>query len=69
MRNFEVHQELSLLGVSPEVHALVDDLDLDFGVCPLYRRKLLDSRLPYRKPICRVYVPYYDLPTVQGRLF
>lgn len=30
MTRCEVHSELSLLGVSSEVHALVDDLVLDF---------------------------------------
>lgn len=34
MTNAEVHAELSLLGVSSEVHQLVDDLGLALGHVP-----------------------------------
>ena len=68
----EIHLELAVLGVSSEVHALVDDLQLDFGkpclaACKILRRN--SSRIPYLKPRCHVYVPYFDIPTIQGRLF
>lgn len=68
----EIHLELAALGVSSEVHALVDDLQLDFGKPYLAARKILrrnSPRLPYLKPRCHVYFPYFDLQTVQGRLF
>lgn len=44
MTNSEIHAELSNLGCSSEVHALVDDLDLDFGCPPLTFRLLKKCR-------------------------
>ena len=44
MTNKDIHSELSLLGVSSEVHAIVDDLDLDFGVPPQVFRLLRKRR-------------------------
>lgn len=72
MTRNEIHNELSLLGVSSEVHKLVDDLDLDFGVPRLSFKQMIKHRtdkLPYKKSFCHVYEsnPYYK-ETI-GRLF
>lgn len=71
MNRFDLHRELSLLGVSSEIHALVDDLDLDFGVPCFTMRKILRrcGRELYIKPRCRVYVSHFPVQTIQGRLF
>lgn len=65
MTNKEIHDELTLLGVSSEVHALVDDLDLDFG-------RSRPAHKPYR-PLTEfpkhVYKPKTAFVEVQGRLF
>lgn len=44
MKRVDIHNELSNLGCSSEIHALVDDLDLDFGCPPLTFRLLKKSR-------------------------
>lgn len=71
MRLTHLHDELAAFGVSQEVHALVDDLCLDFGRPPfilriLYRKSLKEI---YVKPRCRVYVSHHYIPPIQGRLF
>lgn len=44
MTNLEVHNELSTIGASSELHSLVDDLDLDFAPAPLWFTQLLRKR-------------------------
>lgn len=73
MRAIDIHNELTLLGVSSEVHALVDDLGLDVGCVPLWFRYVLKhvnqsyrTPLPVRK---YVYVPHNRKEYVQGQLF
>lgn len=69
MKLSEVHNELTLLGVnSPEVHALVDDLHLDFGSVPDWLRDLL--RVPsVQKFPAYVYSPHTSYKEKTGRLF
>lgn len=71
MRRIDVHNELSCLGVSSEVHALVDDLDLDIGRPCITLRMIFHKALKeiYVKPRCRVYVSHYYNAPIQGRLF
>ena len=67
----EVHQELTLLGVcSPEVHQLVDDLGLVFGVLPMaYRFLLKHENCPHLVNIEKhVYQPHNRKTFVQGKL-
>lgn len=72
MRARDVHAELSLLGVSAEVHALVDDLALDFGRHPdwyVIHCRVLES---YKTPLPKfkyVYKPKAAYHFVQGKLF
>lgn len=71
MTNKDVHDELTLLGVSSEVHALVDDLDLTLREPPLGERLLYPSRKVH-KPLQfnkHVYQPHTVVKEVQGRLF
>lgn len=49
MTNLEIHNELSAIGLSSEVHALVDDLDLDFAPAPLWFSQMLRKRR--KKPL------------------
>lgn len=67
----EVHQELTLIGVSSEVHNLVDDLGLDFGVMPMaYRFLLKHENCPHSVNVERyVYQPRNRKTFVQGKLF
>ena len=51
MTNKDIHDELAALGISKEIHSLVDDLDLDFGVPPLA------FRLLHKRRKVSVYVP------------
>lgn len=68
MTRSEVHQELTLLGVSSEIHNLVDDLDLDLGRPNLAFRLLLKTRhIP--ETFKNVYTPHQRHTLVQGRLF
>lgn len=73
MRSIDLHNELTLLGVSSEVHALVDDLGLDIGYTPLWFRYVLKhvyqsykTPLPLKK---YVYQPRPAYNFVQGKLF
>lgn len=69
MKTLEVHSELTLIGVnSPEVHRLVDDLQLDIGPVPLWFRLLLKSR-KLVKIHKNVYSPHTVRKEVCGRLF
>lgn len=69
MKTSEVHSELTLLGVnSPEVHCLVDDLQLDIGSVPLWFRLLLRSKKKINLPE-HVYQPKTIRKEVCGRLF
>ena len=69
MKSVEVHAELTLLGVnSPEVHSLVDDLQLDFGSVPFWFRCLLRPRIVV-KLTKNVYLPKTIRKEVCGRLF
>lgn len=69
MKTSEVHSELTLLGVnSPEVHSLVDDLQLDIGPVPLWFRLLLRPRKSVNVPK-NVYSPHTIKKEVCGRLF
>lgn len=75
MRTCDVHTELSLLGVSSEVHALVDDLGLDLGHVPFWFRQLLRhndqsylTSLPHFG-FKYVYKPYTTHDYIQGKLF
>ena len=67
----EVHQELTLLGVCSEVHLLVDDLELDFGVMPLALRFILKHEFcPHSVNVEKhVYQPHNCKTFVQGKLF
>lgn len=62
----EVHLELTQLGVSSEVHALVDDLELFPRVPPLafdlFRKPRKQVDFPKN-----VYTPHIRLEEVQGR--
>lgn len=62
----EVHLELTQLGVSSEVHALVDDLELYPRVPPLafdlFRKPRKQIDIPKN-----VYTPHTSLQEVQGR--
>lgn len=67
----EVHEELTLLGVCSEVHQLVDDLDLRFGVlsqaeCFLLKHKYNPHSVNVEK---YVYQPKNRKTYVQGKLF
>lgn len=70
MRLVDIHQELTLLGVSPEVHRLVDDLHLDFGCPPQWWidqcKRGTFSILKFEK---NVYEPRICHEEFQGRLF
>lgn len=72
MRAIDIHRELTLLGVCSEVHALVDDLALDFGRCPdwfIIHCKVQES---YKTPLPKfkyVYKPCTTHYFVQGKLF
>lgn len=69
MKISELHSELTLIGVnSPEVHALVDDLQLDFGPVPLWFRLVLRPRRIVKVPK-NVYTPHTVKQEVVGRLF
>lgn len=70
MTNKDVHDELAFLGVSSEVHALVDDLDLTLRVPPPGERFLYPSR-NVCKPLDsqkHVYQPKTVFEEVPGRL-
>lgn len=73
MRAIDVHRELDLLGVSSEVHALVDDLGLDFGSTPFWFRCVLKHRLELYKTLLPkfkyVYKPHRTHDYIQGKLF
>ena len=73
MRAFDVHRELTLLGCSSEVHALVDDLELDFGSTPFWFRCVLSHfNQSYKTPLPKfkyVYQPRPAYDYVQGKLF
>lgn len=71
MNRMDLHRELMLLGVSPEIHALVDDLDLDCGVPCFTMLKILRrrGRETYLKPCVHVYISHYPIQAIQGRLF
>ena len=60
MRNEVLHTELAALGVSPEVHALVDDLDLVPLGSPehLQHLALLKKSRFSRYPLCERYKDY-----------
>lgn len=69
MKRSDLHSELTLLGVnSAEVHALVDDLDLDIGPVPFWFRCLLKPRKVVKLPK-NVYQPHTVRKEVCGRLF
>lgn len=69
----EVHTELSLLGVSVEVHALVDDLDLKPCVIDYFARRYVVNSACNRYSgslISKyVYQPKTIRKEVSGRLF
>lgn len=69
MSREEVHAELNLLGVSDEVHALVDDLALDFGPVPDWWRIHLANKSHVYKPVAYVYKPRPAYNYVQGKFF
>lgn len=83
MTKAEVHQELSLFGLSSEVHALVDDLDLDLGHIPNWFRWLIRDKTPAPFVSIRecqerdflkdffehVHKSYRNTPELSGRLF
>lgn len=75
MRNCDIHSELALLGVSAEVHALVDDLGLDLGHVPLWFRQILNHNYQSSKtPLPHfsfkyVYKPHTTHDYIQGKLF
>lgn len=70
MKRIEVHSELTLLGVnSPEVHALVDDLDLDIGPVPFWFRLILKPRKIVVLSRKNVYQPHTVRKETTGRLF
>lgn len=83
MTKTEIHQELSLLGVSREVHLLVDDLGLDFGRMPNYLRWLLRDKTPapfvsvrkcqerdfLKEFFEHVHKTYRNSPELSGRLY
>lgn len=62
----EVHEELTLLGVSSEVHNLVDDLELYPREFPLGVRLLFKEHKPVDIPK-NVYIPKIRLQETQGR--
>lgn len=69
MNNSDVHSELTLIGVnSPEVHSLVDDLQLDLGPVPMWFRLILRPRKIIKLPK-NVYSPHTIRKEVTGRLF
>lgn len=73
MRLIDIHRELTLLGVCSEVHALVDDLGLDFGYTPLWFRCVLRHvDQSYKTPLPKfkyVYQPKNKVTYIQGKLF
>ena len=69
MKRSDVHDELTLLGVSSEVHALVDDLDLALREPPKGEVLCFLPCKEFNKPEKYVYQPKNTVVYEQGRLF